>query len=351
MDIKERAKKFKEVVEHYRKSETCFNIIISQMDPDAIGSAMGTRYALKCLGAHRTRILYSGTIGHQQNRSIITKYDLTRKMTPLADMQGSFTDRDVYILVDSSSTTDGRLGSFTDFKPVITIDHHRAGNVLETDNTFAWIEDIGACSTMVIELLTELGLLSFSREDVAVPVILALGVYTDTKSLVDCDNRDRLAYGLIATHAKDTDLKQLIDYPYTPSYMRSLKNALDTSKREGADLVCTVGFISADNSDDIALIANEMIRQDGITLAVVWGIVENKEMFVRLSARSDPSRPLSEFLRKRFGDKTGAKLSPDGTSEGGGIVELDLGFWATDKTKKLILDLVTERINEAVFEE
>lgn len=351
MNIKDRAEKLQKVITYHK--ESCFNIILLQIDPDGLAASFGLRYLLTKFGIKRTRILYCGPIGHPQNKSIFDRYGLGSKISDLNDIRGSFTDKDVFCLVDSSSTKDGRLGEFRDFTPIIVIDHHRGSDIVETENSFAWVEDIGACSTLTTELISEFQLLDFNHENSFVPVLLALGVYTDTHNLIKGSSRDRNAFGLVSNlpELEQRDLQNLIEYPLPMAYINSLTYALNNSKRDGLRLVTNVGYINAENSDFISIIADFITQAEKTTLVVVWGIVEDGEKkFVRLSVRNnDKEVNLIEFLRKSFGNDTGAKLATDGSGAGGGRVDLGLGFWAHDNTKEEIIKLVDKRITDIVL--
>ncbi len=113
-------------------------------------------------------------------------------------------------------------------------------------------------------------------------------------------------------------------------------------------LVTGVGTIRPEDGDFLAMVADDLIRMQSISVAVVWGIVGNR---VRLSARSaDLTVPLDRFLSERFGSRAGAKLTPDGHGEGGGSLELDLGIWHSSTTAEHVRDMVNARMQELIFE-
>jgi nanoRNase/pAp phosphatase (c-di-AMP/oligoRNAs hydrolase) len=110
-----------------------------------------------------------------------------------------------------------------------------------------------------------------------------------------------------------------------------------------------VGNIPEEIADDMASIADYFLRMEGISLVVVWGIIGDD---VRISARStDLSTPLEEFMRQKFGPDSGAKLDPAGRGEGGALLDLDLGFWMTDKNQELVEKMVEQRLEQLMFGE
>ena len=204
---------------------------------------------------------------------------------------------------------------------------------------------------MIVELLRELDsnindYLS-SETGTMLATILTLGIYTDTNKLVSGSQRDREAYGFVTQFVSGTEMSQLIDYPLSESYFKNLRTALNNYMRKGSRVIARVGTISGTTGDDLSTIADEFLRIQGATLVVVWGIINQK---VRISARSrDLSTPLDEFLEKKFGESSGAKLAPNGRGEGGAILDLNLGFWYSEKIEEEIETLVTNRLREVMF--
>ena len=117
----------------------------------------------------------------------------------------------------------------------------------------------------------------------------------------------------------------------------------------GGRLLASVGHIRPEEGDDLSTFANHFLRRDGVTLAVVWGIIDNT---VRISARNaNLSSPLDAFLHDRFGESSGAKLAPDGRGEGGARLRLDLGLWLSDATRSQVEEMVSARLKELIFDE
>ncbi len=347
MNPAEKAQKFRSFVETMSGRVV---IIVSQIDPDAIGSAFGLMYILKKLGKENNiEIYFSGSIGHPQNRSIIYRFGLSKKMKPVEELKVNETDS--LVLVDSSSLADSRMSILTEIfskkKPVIVIDHHRGDDIPSNDDNFILIEEVGAASTLVVELLRGLEII-ISDEDKYVAILLTLGIYTDTKALISGGRRDIEAYSFVSGPIVYDDVAHLINYPLPPSYYDNLEKALGGVVVNSERLVTGLGHVDPQNSDDISSIADHLIRRSGVSLVVVWGIVGN---VVRLSARAkDISLSLDDFLKTRF-PGSGAKLAPDGHGEGGAVIALTgLERWMSDTTKPLIVELISKRIEEIVFE-
>ncbi|MDO8482443.1 MAG: DHH family phosphoesterase [bacterium] len=340
----DRVNKLKKVIVEASRG---FAIIITQVDPDAIGSALGLAYLIKQIrGRNDVVIYYCGPVSHKQNQVAMTRYGLYDVFQPIKNWKPE-ESRHV-VLADSSKVADARLGIELKDPPIAVIDHHRDKDVVETDESFVWVEDVGAASTMVTELFSALGV-DFASLEPVIPMMLALGIRTDTDNLLRGGKRDRLAQTLVENVVNEREFRQLFNYPLPPSYYRNLKRSLEQVTQNSARLVTNIGIVSADMSDDISTFADLMIRWDGVSLVVVWCILE-KEKRVRVSARNaDSSRDLGSFLRERFGPSCGAKVTEDGDGIGGGSLTLDFGFWFNSETRAETEALVGKFIASAVF--
>lgn len=322
------------------EDELC--VLMAQLDPDSLGSAFGLVHIVQNLQpALKTRVFSAGAVGHPQNRALINKYNLRKKVLPIEEFQ----DPAPHVaLVDSSLATDSRLPQEVD--PVIVIDHHRGTDLTEQPDRFFWIEDVGSTCTLIVELLREYQL-DLHEPHSWLAVLLALGIYTDTKAMISASSRDHQAYAHVIPYTNIREVQQLIDYPLPATHFENLAHALNNCEQRENRLVAGVGRIQAEEGDDLSTIADYFLRKDGVSLAVVWGIVGDS---VRVSARNlSLSTPLDEFLANRFGAASGAKLTPDGKGEGGALVRLDLGPWMSEGTGPEVEAMVGKRIKEWIF--
>ena len=352
--MEERKEKFKRIVE----SICNFSILITQIDPDAVASANGVYHLMKYLKKDlRCDIYYSGKFAHPQNRMILNRYNLDSMMLPMSkwiekrkgiDDQVEENEEDKIkkdynvCLVDSSNSVDKRFEYEKEesINTCIVIDHHRNSDMEEDENKFMWIEEVGAASTLVTELI-----MLFDEEILKIPnvaILLALGIYTDTKALVSASSRDIHAYSICKKYIDVNEMSQLINYDLPESHFKIMSFALLHYERKDSIIVANLGFMKQDDGDEISTICDDLIRMRGVKMAFVIGIIDE---FVRVSARStDMTIPLHTFLQEKFGPQSGAKLAPDGRAEGGAIIDLSLGFWMNDATRDDIISLVEKRI-------
>lgn len=340
-----RLERFKRVISGSTKG---FAIIIAQVDPDAIGSALALSFLIKQLrgGRNDITIYYCGAISHPQNQAAVVRYNLTDFLQPIKNWKPD--EKRHIALVDSSKVVDTRLGFNLEASPMIVIDHHCGRDVSENKNSFVWVENIGSTSTMMVELMSALKV-DFMSLDPVITTMLALGIRTDTDNLLNGNKRDREAQHLIESFVNDGELKQLFKYPLPPEHFRNLKRALDQVSQKNARLVTQIGVVTADMGDDVSTIADFFIRQVGVTLVVVWCILKGEKK-VRISARNtDNSLELGAFLKDRIGQSCGAKVTQDGGGIGGGNLTLDLGCWLNENTTEEVVALVSAYITKAVF--
>lgn len=355
MNKSERAARFRKVV---RKITGDIVIFITQVDPDAVGSAVGVAQTIRHVlaGARwngSITITYCGSVGHPQNLALFNEFALFERFVKAEDLE--IGDNTTVVLVDSSLVQDSRMpASLRGLSPRLVIDHHRGTDLPKAgEHDFFWIDDeVGAASTLVAELART------TRTELtdATKVMLALGIVTDTKTLTYCDDRDREMYAWLTASAPSDVLARLIEYPLPASHFKHLGHALssDNYQRHQSRVVAGAGIIRPEDGDVLSTIADDLIRQDGVSLVITWGVIDKPkpgESFIRISARSSgPGVSLNEFLCERFGHRTGAKFTA-GRGEGGAIIPLEIVWLADEAIRAQVLQLWADVIARRVFDE
>lgn len=289
-------------------------IIVTQIDPDAIGSAVALKVLLERAFHKKSVILYCGGIGHSQNHYLFLRYNLRQWLTPIGE--DSNADKGITILVDSCSVNDRRIPNKLVLSPRIVIDHHREDDGRADRDGLIWVEDAGATAVLMIELCQEL--MPSVLEDPMIALLLALAIYTDTKSLKHTRKRDRRAYDVACSCANESELTHAINYRVRKSYFVQLARAIKNWRHKDGKLITGIGTVPDDEADNVSTVADELIRMEGVTLVLVWAIVGN---IVRISSRtSGTTVDLGGFMKRCFGNG-GGKVGPDGNGEGGAIME------------------------------
>ena len=338
------AEKFQKIVVSL---QGMINILITQVDPDSLASAFMMVELIHRIrgGDNGVKVFYGGAIGHEQNRAICNRLGLSDRMHHASKMK----DPDFHnlILLDSSKVEDGRGLSGCKLDPTIVIDHHRGSDFQDCECKFILIEDIGATSTLMFELFEGMGYKFDGVNSVA--LLLAVGIHTDTSNLVSCTERDISAYGKLMPNVDRQELIAVFNYPLLQTDYTCMLAALTNVSQRGASLVTNVGAVTSKEGDMLSTLADYLIRKDGVSVVIVWGLMLDTK-HVRISARStDISLDLAAFLREAFGPASGGKFMPDGKSIGGGVISIDFPYWLTQETITEALALVKKRIESAVF--
>ena len=100
-------------------------------------------------------------------------------------------------------------------------------------------------------------------------------------------------------------------------------------------MIADAGFLRPNEGDHLALIADELIRQDSVSIVIVFCIL-SEERKVRICARCEnPLVDLNQLLKAKFSHASaGAKLTPDGRGEDGALVSIDFGLWYQEGAKE-----------------
>jgi nanoRNase/pAp phosphatase (c-di-AMP/oligoRNAs hydrolase) len=353
----------------------CANIIIAQVDPDAIGAAYGIAEILQALGKE-TAIWYSGGFSHPQNRVIKNRFNLSAEMNHIGRFSPTMEEKEDqqatrnnnFVLVDSNRANDSRLQYR--IAPFLVVDHHKGSDLLDTeedvqffaDQGFLWLDEgAGSASTMVAELLQQCVEAGIMPEDwkmtEKLATLLAMGIYSDTKNLISGGVRDHEAFRWVSGWTTEATIAQLIDYPLEEPNIQNLCRALqkENRKHQGAHLLSGMGLIDSDYADDLSTVADMLLRMPGVEISITWGGVRfvdeetgDETIKLRVCARSQTlTKDLAEFLRKRFKGKCGAKQLPDGRGEGGAMFELDFDGWMKPDE---LLEIVDRRLKEWLFD-
>jgi nanoRNase/pAp phosphatase (c-di-AMP/oligoRNAs hydrolase) len=376
MRVEDRVERLQRAVENAPGNHYC-NIIVAQVDPDAIGSAYGMAEILQALGKD-TAIWYSGGFSHPQNRVIKNRFNLSADMQPIAKlspvMDETVADKKVatrdnnFVLVDSNRGSDSRLRY--SIEPFLVVDHHKDSDLTGEENSlyyaesgFLWLdESAGSACTMVTELLQQVIDAGLMPEDwkmtEKLATLLAMGIYTDTKDLLSAGERDQAAYYWLKQWTSEATVSSLIEYPLEEANLQNICRALMTSNRKhhNAHLLSGMGLIEAEYADDLSTVCDLLLRKPGVEIAITWGGVrfvdeetDDETIKLRVCARSKTlTKDLAEFLRKIFKGKCGAKQLPDGRGEGGAMFELDYGDWLKPDEMLVIVD---RRLREWLFDD
>jgi len=306
-------------------------------DPDAMGAARGFQWLLSKKFGVQSDIFYQGEVSHPQNKTMVNILDLHLK--PMDDV-----NLDNYALKISVDATEKNCPT----KDIdIVIDHHRSSS----NAKLAFIEPLGSASTLVCELIQKIEVVFEDELDQDVATALFMGIRIDTSELISetTTDRDFEAFKFLANHVNRKKLASIIDYPI-PSYFFELERELNredaegnciNQKVDGSCFVGCVGIISQTKRDFIPMLADKVVRMEGIQTSVVFGIVGDK---VVASIRShNSSLDVNAFAQSIFGKEYGGgKLGSAGAS-------VPLGLFGINGLPAELKETLWSSIKEVIF--
>jgi nanoRNase/pAp phosphatase (c-di-AMP/oligoRNAs hydrolase) len=315
-------------------------------DPDALGSAVMLQAVLNHLGAREVRIL-TGTLGHPQNRYLVQKCGIVLNDPNRERLPGGLN-----CMVDTSPplgmSNTGPVEPVDDY--FFVSDHHadpeeverncRENGVKRVKHAFVGLP-VGSTSSFMTALAMAFGVV----EDLgpAGRAAAALGIYTDTSALLHGANPldFRMFEKLTRDAATQDMLDELRDYRVPPEWFLYRAAATQNMETTGAVRVAAAGYVREELRDVIAEMANDMLRIEGTSIAIVVAVTDiGTEVSVRADSRligGDRQRivrVIEELLGYAFPGVSGFKYEriPPHRVEGGACVphdESEQRLWKT----------------------
>ena len=342
------ASTFRDIVENLTTSTKVAILTQDNPDPDAMGAAVGISYLCRRLNSElqAVDIFYGGTISHPQNRTMVNVLGL--QMRRMKQFQKE--DYQLVILVDVASTGCKNLKS-TDVTPHIIIDHHRDdpdGDYLLKD-----IRPIGAASTIVTSYFREYGFDLETEEENGINNIanmatgLLVGIKTDTSELTTANVTplDFQCYEYLLKLTDRSKLYQIINYSI-PHYLYPLKaSAFETMEIQHSVAVAGLGIIPPSQRDAIPIIADELLRMEGVETVVSYAVIEG-HIVASLRTTNDGIE-MNSFCHQIFGEEfSGGKIGAGGAS-------VPLGFLTphdqSENARGQVWEAVRAVVNHRVF--
>jgi nanoRNase/pAp phosphatase (c-di-AMP/oligoRNAs hydrolase) len=260
-------------------------------DPDALGSAVLLEAILRELGATDVRIL-TGSLGHPQNRNLVEKCRIT-----LRHPNQERIARGLHCTVDTSPplgmSNTGPVEPVREF--FFVADHHADPEEVERDCRTQGVRSVklafvglpvGSTSTFMAVIAAAFGLLeSVGPEGRAAA---ALGIYTDTSALLHATTPlDFQMFELLTRDEATEDLlDDLRDYRVPPDWFQYRNAAFGFMEQRGGVRIAPVGYVKDEHRDVIAEIANDLLRIEGTSIAIVVAVTQRgTEVSVRADSR------------------------------------------------------------------
>lgn len=304
-------------------------IIHNFPDPDAISSAMGAIQLIKTLGFKAGSIYYTGEISHPQTKSMVTLLNAN-----LVDYEDEpFEPGSNVVLVDTNNVGEGSNQTLINPKNVnvlAVIDHHKGKHPKDAKVDS---RTVGSTASIICEYLKSSNYDFDSDDGKVLATALVAGIFTDTSSLMSDNiaNLDFEAYQFLLKKVDKQKLKSIMEYPL-PSYLFDLRQKAFLKENqiiEESAIVAGIGIINPSKRDALPIIADELLRMNGISTSIVFAIIDDN---IDISVRSsDITLDVSKFVQSVFGS--------GGGKQGAGRAIIPLGFFSMNGNDEINNDI------------
>lgn len=310
-------------------------------DPDAIGSQMGLAWLLrKVYESIEVDCFYDGCLSHPQNQRMCNLLDPELKLH-----EGC--DPDSYDIRISVDTVPSHSSCPENTNYDLVIDHHKEIPNGGFKGIFLNLK-AGSCCSTIYQLFKQYGV-SFEEDnsvDSKVATALLVGIITDTEYQTSDDTTDfeHEAYRDLFEFRNSNALKQITRYKQPREWVQAracVAQKLQESAKDGI-LVHGIGFITSNNRDLIAVVADEILSWENIETSVVFAVVDGDR--VECSIRSSNAALAVPPLCKELGGQLGS----GGGKLGKGAYSYSLGNFSIDadtdeSTKDKLWEFIEER--------
>ncbi|WP_410764435.1 DHH family phosphoesterase [Haloferax sp. DFSO60] len=302
-------------------------------DPDSLASAV----ALQAIAREydvEADILYSGDMGHQENRAFVNILGI--ELTPRSDAK-PLTEYGAVALVDHMKSGLPDLGGAD---VTIFVDHFEPDEGIDAEFTDVR-PNVSSTSTIVTKYIQEFNL-SPSQE---VATALLYGIRAETLDFKrDTTPADLTAAAYLYPFADHDTLEKVESPSMSPETLDVLAEAIQNRDVQGSHLVSNAGFIR--DRDALSQAAQHLLNLEGITTTAVFGIADDT---IYLAARSKDIRMnIGKILSDAF---TG--IGEAGGHSTQGSVEIPLGIFtgieSNDDNRDTLLQLTEEAVKRKLF--
>lgn len=242
-------------------------------DPDAIGSQMGFSWLLrKAFENIEVDCFYDGHVSHPQNQRMCNLLDPELKSITECNPEN-------YDLRVSLDTVPSHASCPENTIFDIVIDHHKEIPNGGFKGLFLNLK-AGSCCATVYQLIKFFNL-EFKEDndfDSKVATALLIGIITDTEYQTSDDTTDleHEAYRELFEFRNPSALKQITRYKQPKEWVQARACVAQKAHDRIKDgiLIHGIGFITSNNRDLIAAVADEMLSWENVETSVAFAVVD-----------------------------------------------------------------------------
>jgi nanoRNase/pAp phosphatase (c-di-AMP/oligoRNAs hydrolase) len=330
---------YKKLQELKVKGDSLLILTHDNPDPDAISAAVALSVIAQNAGL-KTTIAHGGEITHHENQAFVNLLGVHLRKAS----RGSYEIRKhpFIALVDCQPNGNLTVLDPDDLSKVqIIIDHHQVFQHLHEllpDDAFLDIRpEVKSSAAILTEYIKSLDITP--SENLA--TALCYGIYTDTKKFSKLSHVDLKAIEFLAGRVNHEILDRIEHPDISTETAEILARAILNRKPYKNIVISNVGFIR--NRDALAESADFLLRLEGITTVLVFGIVDD---YIEMSARTRDVRVnIGAVMKEAFGD-----IGSGGGHATMGGARIPLGLFKLAKDKNSLLRLAEEAITEKFLE-
>lgn len=260
-------------------------------DPDCLASALALGQIAAAAGIDERKIMYSGTISHQQNRAFINLLEID--LHPFNE--GTVRDRpETSLLAFVDHATPGANNEVPEDVPVdIVIDHH-PNEEIEARFVDHRV-NVGATATILAEYLDDLEIEPTTNLSTA----LLFAIRRETLGFLRGTTLQEYYAAASLHEGADQELLRTLTMPaVSGTTIDAIADAINNRVVRGSTLITHVGRTT--ERDALPQAADYLATLEGVGTAVVFGIVNAS---IEMSARSTDSRVhIGDALNEAFND-------------------------------------------------
>lgn len=247
-------------------------------DPDAIASTMAIQWAIQSKYGVPVESFFEGEIDHPQNMALVNLLD--PDMRPIEEFTEEY---DLYILVDTVPANAGSGSRNVEFD--IVFDHHKESPNGVFSGIFINLKAGSAVAT-VWAFIDWLGLeFEDTETDARVATAMLAGIATDTENMMseDCSNFETQCWTFCQPHRDIEALKKIVNFERPMAWVTAQAKAIE--RVEIDDGLAIAGIRTADEKSIPAKhramipdFADQVLKWEGVTTAIVFGIVDGSRV-------------------------------------------------------------------------
>ena len=254
-----------------RKYRNILIIIKGSPDPDAIASSFAISALCRKLGVSSTIVSFK-KVSLPENRSFIATLDIPVRFSP---DHPDFRHFDAYIVTDFQSPAAHEIAG--DLPCAVFIDHHEHdGEEAQADFSLR-NTDAGSTSTIIALLLKEMGGGLEPSDMIPVSTALLYGIYTDTDKYSHAGKLDYEALDYLSGFSDHDAFNKISSTPLSRETLGLLKTAIRVKVAHKDWLIAGLGYVSANNRDSIAVIADFLLKREKYQTVIVFAVIESEE--------------------------------------------------------------------------